>query len=88
VFAKKLKKFKQELVRLRGLPMRVGPSHVEIKISDRLVELYHREEIMWKQRSRKEWLSQGDKNSKFSHQRASMRRRKNMMKKNVLEKTH
>jgi hypothetical protein len=77
VFAKKLKKLKQELVRLYSLPMRVGPSHVEIKIGDRLVELYHWEEIMWKQRSQIEWLSQG---GKFFHQRASMRRRKNMIK--------
>jgi hypothetical protein len=69
---KEIKKFKQELVRLCVLPMRVGPSHVKIKISDWLVELYHREEIMRKQRSRIERLSQGDKNSKFSHQRASM----------------
>jgi hypothetical protein len=59
---------------LRNLPGRVGPSHVEIKINDRLIELFNREEIMWRQRSRIEWFSGGDKNTKFFHQRASVQR--------------
>jgi hypothetical protein len=58
----------------------LGPSHVEVKLNDHLLELYHREEIMWRQMSRVQWLSEGDKNSKFFHQRASMRRPKNLMK--------
>jgi hypothetical protein len=53
---------------------------VEININDRLVELYHREEIMWRQHSWVEWLSQGDKNSRFFHQRASMCKQKNLIK--------
>jgi hypothetical protein len=45
---KEIKSLKAKLVLLRDAPGRVAPSHAEIKINDRLVKLYHREEIMWK----------------------------------------
>ncbi|XP_073360371.1 uncharacterized protein [Aegilops tauschii subsp. strangulata] len=62
------------------MPGRSGPNHLETKVMDRLVELYHREEILWRQRARIEWLSHGDKNTYFFHLRASRRRRKNKIK--------
>lgn len=45
------------------LASRTGPSHVELKINERLVELYHHEEILWRQRSRINWLAKGEKNT-------------------------
>lgn len=77
---KKIKELKGELENLRNRPMRVGLDHLELKINENLVELYHREEIMWRQRAQIEWLASGDKNTFFFHQRANKRRRRNMIK--------
>jgi hypothetical protein len=72
-----IRNLKRELESLRRNPHRTGPSFEEIKVTERLVELQGREEKMWRQQSRIQWLSEGDKNIHFFHQRASQRRKKN-----------
>ena len=77
---REIQHMKRELQELRESPNRSGPVHIELKIIERLTKLYHREEILWRQRARVEWLMQGDKNTYFFHLRASRRRRKNQIK--------
>ena len=60
-----LQKLKEELDKLQSDPHRSGPSHAKIKMTDKIVELNHREEIMWQQRSRIKWLTAGDKKYPF-----------------------
>ena len=46
---------------------------LESHINSMLVD----EEIYWKQRSRADWLREGDKNTKYFHAKASACKRKN-----------
>jgi hypothetical protein len=76
-----LRKLTAEQERLQLNPLRVGPSHADLKIKERIVELNHREEILWLQRSRIMWLAEGDKNTLFFHLRASCQKRRNKISK-------
>jgi hypothetical protein len=42
-----------------------------------LDDLLEKEEMWWSQRAKALWLTHGDRNTKFFHQKASQRRRKN-----------
>ena len=55
-----------------------GQNGVEInKLKKEINELLDGEEVWWQQRSRVQWLGEGDRNTKYFHNHASERRRKN-----------
>ncbi|KAL6185364.1 hypothetical protein ACLB2K_041498 [Fragaria x ananassa] len=49
-------------------------------LENELQDLLHKEQTFWQQRSRVLWLAEGDLNTKFFHQRASNRKKKNTLK--------
>lgn len=51
------------------------------RLSDKLHELLYREEMLWLQRSRINWLKEGDRNTRFFHSRVVWRAKKNRISK-------
>ena len=50
------------------------------ELEEQLREVYEREEIMYRQRSRVDWLKAGNQNTQYFQNRASHRKRKNTIK--------
>lgn len=73
----KINCIRSKLTTIRNLPRDSSTISAEDTLSRELDEWLLREEILWKQRSRADWMREGDSNTKFFHRRASVRKRTN-----------
>ena len=74
---KKLEEKRVELNQAEAQSMRGAPSDRIPAIHRELESLLSKEERMWKQRSRTQWLQHGDRNTSFFHGCATNRHRRN-----------
>lgn len=79
-----IKKRKTELLkRLNGIErasqQRPNPhlEELEKRLTEELMEVLDQEEILWFQKSRTQWLSDGDRNTSYYHAKTAIRRRRN-----------
>ncbi|KAM0913489.1 hypothetical protein ACQ4PT_012126 [Festuca glaucescens] len=71
-----IKRLRSQLDSARTAAKLLGTSQEVRDLEKQLHDVFEKEEIMYRQRSRQEWLKAGDKNTKYFQNRASHRRRK------------
>ncbi|XP_031131901.1 uncharacterized protein LOC116033288 [Ipomoea triloba] len=71
------------LARLEGVQRRysTNPHRGIVRLEQKLIEEYqtilHQEELLWYQRSREDWILSGDRNTKYYHLAAAIRKSRN-----------
>ncbi|CAL9030450.1 unnamed protein product [Prunus brigantina] len=74
-----IQKTRAQLGALLNCPCSTQTVEERKRLTAHLDSLLIKDELFWRQRSRAIWLKAGDNNSKFFHQKASSRRRKNTL---------
>ncbi|KAL9686721.1 hypothetical protein QQ045_031114 [Rhodiola kirilowii] len=77
----KIKKIKSELEDFNTQERSDFTQHKEEQLISELDDWLQKEEILWRQRSRVAWLSEGDNNTKYFHAVANARRKSNSISK-------
>ncbi|PNX69377.1 hypothetical protein L195_g056686 [Trifolium pratense] len=79
-----LRQKKLIMARLAGVQNRIyngynngGLRNLEYKLQKQLHDILKKEELMWFQRSRAKWLTDGDRNTRYYHVKTVNRRRQN-----------
>ena len=74
---KELEKKRAALKKAEDVARRTGVNFEVRRLNQEITDLMDKENRMWLQRAKVLWASNGDKNSKFFHSRATQRKRKN-----------
>lgn len=76
----RIKALKQEICLIRELPRTDELAKIEVKASIELDEWFAREELLWKQRARIDWLKEGDCNAALFKAKATWRKKRKIIK--------
>ncbi|KAK6163315.1 hypothetical protein DH2020_000179 [Rehmannia glutinosa] len=75
----KIKKMRDKLHAIRLHPRDDNSKLEETRLRTELEDLLDKEELLWRQRGKAQWIHEGDKNTAFFHARATSRKRNNQI---------